>query len=479
MSSDPSYEELQALKQTVSSLEELRLKEQLQHSERELEELEQELQAIEGELDAQIEKGERYEVLSRLCENFEELDKVGAAYLFWGDLERPENTAKHLESVRGKINEFTDEVARIEDRRDAVLDKIGDKNRTMDYLYYDLRDATEREESRKAEWVVEREEPELPARTLVMPWSRGYDEDARSRKSVLLALLICIALGWLFNTIDLPIPERAKLIEVPERVAKLVREELPPPKPEPEPVIEEPVPEPEEPELAEETPPPEPEVVPEAVEQPAVAESAPVDTKEQVKSKGILAFREKFAQRADLDTNAKLGSSARLSSAGENSVGRPERSMVTTSAPGSSGGINLSDISRDVGGGGDGIEGVAVSRVASSIGGGEGPDRPLSAGATAGRTDEEIQIVFDRYKASLYRLYNRELRKDPTLRGQLVLRLTIEPDGSVSMCELQTSDMGAPMLAQQVVDRVKTFDFGAKDVGAMTIIYPIDFLPAG
>ena len=479
MSSDPSYEELQALKQTVSSLEELRLKEQLQHSERELEKLEHELQAIEDELEAQIEKGERYEVLSRLCENFEELDKVGASYLFWGDLERPENTAKHLESVRDRINEFTDDIARIEDRRDAVLDKIGDKNRTMDYLYYDLRDATEREEGRQAEWLVEREEPELPDRALVMPWSRGYDEDARSRKSVLLALLICIALGWLFNSVDLPIPERAKLIEIPERVAKLVREELPPPKPEPEPVIEEPVePEPEEPELAEEMP-LEPEVVPEAVEQPTVAESAPLDTKEQVKSKGILAFREKFAQRADLDTNAKLGSSARLSTAGENSVGRPERSMVTTSAPGSSGGINLSNISRDVGGGGDGIAGVAVSRVASSIGGGEGPDRPLSAGAAAGRTDEEIQIVFDRYKASLYRLYNRELRKDPTLRGQLVLRLTIEPDGSVSRCELQTSDMGAPVLAQQVVDRVKTFDFGAKDVGAMTIIYPIDFLPAG
>jgi chromosome segregation ATPase len=153
VSSDPSFEEQEALKQTVSSLEELRLKEQLQRSERELEELEHELQAIEGELEAQIEKGERYEVLSRLCENFEELDKVGASYLFWGDLERPENTARHLESVRGKINEFTDDIARIEDRRDAVLDKIGDKNRTMDYLYYDLRDATEREESRKAEWL--------------------------------------------------------------------------------------------------------------------------------------------------------------------------------------------------------------------------------------------------------------------------------------------------------------------------------------
>ena len=158
MSSDPSYEELQALKQTVSSLEELRLKEQLQRSERELEELERELTAIEGELEAQIAKEARFGALARVCEAFEALDKEGAAYLFWGDLQRPESTAAHLETVRSKINEFTDEVARIEDRRDAVLDKIGDKNRSMDYLYYDLRDATEREESRKSEWIVEREE---------------------------------------------------------------------------------------------------------------------------------------------------------------------------------------------------------------------------------------------------------------------------------------------------------------------------------
>ena len=155
--------------------------------------------------------------------------------------------------------------------------------------------------------------------------------------------------------------------------------------------------------------------------------------------------------------------------------------MVTTSAPGSSGGINLSNISRDFGGGGggDGIGGVQVARVSSSIGGGDGPDRPLAGGALAGRTDEEIQIVFDRYKAALYRLYNRELRKDPTLRGQLVLRLTIEPDGSVSLCELHSTNMDAPLLADQVVTRVSTFDFGAKeDIVAITIIYPIDFLPA-
>ena len=97
----------------------------------------------------------------------------------------------------------------------------------------------------------------------------------------------------------------------------------------------------------------------------------------------------------------------------------------------------------------------------------------------AGRTDEEIQIVFDKHKAALYRLYNRALRKNPTLKGQIVLRLTIEPDGSVSMCEVKASDMKAPELARKVVGRVETFDFGAKEgVSAITIVYPIDFLPA-
>ena len=40
--------------------------------------------------------------------------------------------------------------------------------------------------------------------------------------------------------------------------------------------------------------------------------------------------------------------------------------------------------------------------------------------------------------------------------------------------------MDAPDLATQVVDRVRTINFGAKDgVPAVTIVYPIDFLPAG
>ena len=211
-------------------------------------------------------------------------------------------------------------------------------------------------------------------------------------------------------------------------------------------------------------------------EEPAPIEDSPRAT-------GILAFRDNFANLASSRPSAQLGAAAQINDAGDAAIGRTERAMVTTNEPGSSGGINLASLSRDVGGGGAGgdqIGGVALTRVASSIGGTGTADRPLAGGsAAAGRTDEEIQIVFDRYKSALYRLYNRELRNDPTLRGQVVLRLTIEPDGSVSFCEVQASDMGAPVLEQQVVDRVLTFDFGAKDnIPAITIFYPIDFLPA-
>ncbi len=232
----------------------------------------------------------------------------------------------------------------------------------------------------------------------------------------------------------------------------------------------------------------------------------PVEAKPEPKvgKAGILAFKAKFASLAQDTVVVPLGADARHVAADE--VGRPSsRSMLTSNTPGSSGGINVASLNRSVGGGGGGgggggtggggvggrgtgagrgggggIGGVGVGRAVSSIAPITGADRPKArSGPGPTRTDEEIQIVFDRYKASFYRLYNRELRNNPALKGQMVLRLTIEPDGSVSMCALQSTDMDAPDLATQVVGRVRTINFGAKEgVQAVTIMYPIDFLPA-
>ena len=82
---------------------------------------------------------------------------------------------------------------------------------------------------------------------------------------------------------------------------------LPPPEPVEEPVIrEEEIPEPE---LAEERP---PEEITEITEEPVVAEVEQPETREQVKSKGILAFRESFADRASLRPTAQLGSQGKI-----------------------------------------------------------------------------------------------------------------------------------------------------------------------
>ena len=456
------------------------LREQVKKHERLLDKLETELCVVETELDDLGRSRHQYDVLKQACQSLEELDSLGVAHLFWDGQDDGAAQAVRLGFARQKLEEFNRELTRVQDWRESVLTQIDDQNLVLDQLHYELQDAIETEEARKSEWLVEREVAAAQHHAQIMPWSRGLEEDRRFRKSLGMSLAASFAVAFLLSTIALPMVKRATVDELPERMAKLVRQERTPPPPpvqipEPEEPEEMPEPEPVE-ELVEEQP---PEPMPESSDKPVLAQTPEVDTKEQVKSKGILAFRDSFAERANIRPMAQLGSQARVRAAGEDTIGQPERLMVATSAPGSSGGINLSSISRDVGGGGGGIEGVALSRVATSIGGGEGPSRPLSGGAAAGRTDEEIQIVFDRYKAALYRMYNRELRKDPTLRGQLVLRLTIEPDGTVSLCQLHSSDMDAPMLTQQVVERVQTFDFGAKeDIVAVTIIYPIDFLPA-
>jgi len=437
--------------------------------------LESDLSQIDTELDGLGEQRDTYELLEETCGTLEKLDALGAAHLFWGEGEE-KPIDEHVRQVRERADAYLGQITEIERRRSSVVDQIREGQDVLDILEADLFDFELAEEDRKQEWVVERELI-VPQSIAVMPWSTT-DDDRRLRKSLLANVLVALLIGAIIPMINLPLPDLELIPELPDRFAQLIERELPPPPPVVEEAPPEEVVEPE-PVVAEE----EPEIVPEVVEEivPVVAEE-PAPERE-VRSAGILAFSESFANLSDNRPASQLGAQARINDAGEAEIGRTERAMVTSQAPGSSGGINLASLSRDVGGGGGGgdqIDGVEVTRVASSIGVSGFGDRPTSAGAAAGRTDEEIQIVFDRYKSALYRLYNRELRNDPTLRGQVVLHLTIEPDGSVSFCEVQSSGLGSPVLEQQIVERVESFDFGAKEgITAVTILYPIDFLPAG
>jgi hypothetical protein len=441
---------------------------ELEASRKRLDALARELRGIDTEFEGLEVERQRYALLHDVCGGLEKLDESEAADLFWSGLAGVDAGQAHVGVVRQRVDAFQQQLIQIEAGRQSVLAKIQREEDNGEYIADDLYELKRAEEERKLEWIAEREATPLPDRPTVMPWTRGREDDRRYRRAQAISLLLSLVLGVVFPWIPLPVSESWEMIEVPDRWTRLIEErvtappvqELLPERREPKPVEEEQL-------LAEE-----------ATPEPATSEQEP---KPGAGSKGILAFRQQFSNLADSAAPAKLGSRARITRSGELASGRATRSLVTTNGPGSSGGIDLAALSRDVGGGGgQGIEGVQVTLATSAIGAiGGGTNRPLSGGLGSARTDEEIQIVFDRHKAALYRLYNRELRRNPTLQGQIVLRMTIEPDGSVSLSEVHSSDMKAPALATQVVDRVKTFDFGAKDgIPAITFLYPIDFLPA-
>jgi hypothetical protein len=456
---------------SVAILDERALRQQHAVSREQLEALAQKLRRIDAELDGLSGEKQQHRLLHDACGALEELGTLGGAELFWAGCASGEQGGLHLRQVRGRVDQFQKRLSEIEERREALLQEIDQHQHGAWFLENEILEAQEQAEARNQEWSVEREISALPTRQLVMPWMRIGEEDERFRKSAIVALLWSLMFALWAPLIQLPIPERELPSDVPERFTRLIMERREPPPAES--LISEP--EPPKPELATETP----------AEQTARPKEGPGVGPGEGPGKGILAFREKISGFAENQAIARLGSQARISSPGVTPSGVVERSMLTTQAAGSSGGINLAELSRGLVGGGAGgggrIEGVQIARVTSAIGGGgsRGTGSSVSGGGPAiGRTDEEIQIVFDRHKAALYRLYNRELRRDPTLKGQVVLRIRIEPDGTVTLCELQGTDMNARQLIAQVIERVKTFDFGAKPVPVITILYPIDFLPA-
>ena len=442
-----------------------------------------ELRSAENELSSLADERARHRLLREACVALERLAETGGSALFWG--EHSAESASALRLARGRLDAFEKQLAELEDRRQALLDETALEEQRFDLAEDDVLELERERAERELEWRIEREESALPPRTILMPWSKGGPGERRFRRALASAVFASAAFAVVVPQIPLPLHERKPSMETPQRLARLLEEmrPLPPPQP-PRPAQRS------EPERVEA----------QRAQTRRVAErSAPTPgpqpgpgvgtgTGEGAASgpKGILAFREQLSGLARAAPGARLGLAARIGSAAEGPSGPPERSLLTSMASGSNAGVNLAAISRAGGGGGGGhqLEGVAVMRATSTIGGGGGGGGGGGRGAggaqqTLGRTDEEIQIVFDRHKAELYRLYNRELREAPTLEGQMVLRMKIEPDGSVSLCALHATDMDAPQLAAQVVDRVRGFDFGAKEgISAVTILYPIHFLPA-
>ncbi|HHO69698.1 MAG TPA: TonB family protein [Gammaproteobacteria bacterium] len=305
--------------------------------------------------------------------------------------------------------------------------------------------------------------------SLTLAWTVSADEERRFRRVLVSVLVFTIALGIAIPYLPVFKKPVEQQIELPPRVAKLIFEKKTQPKP---------------PKVVKKKPKPK-----EVVKKKAVKKKKPtkvakkpkqkpkVDRTERARKKaasaGLLAMQDALADLRDQSVD-ELKGSTRLSNSGAKAR-RTERALITSKVGGASGGINTSALSRDTG------STRLASRTATRVSSPVAPDaarRSKRGKHGASRSIEEIQIVFDRNKSAIYSLYNRALRKDPSLQGKLVIRLTIAPSGKVTRIELVSSELASPPLERKLIQRVKMFNFGAKPVEAVTITYPIDFLPA-
>lgn len=317
-------------------------------------------------------------------------------------------------------------------------------------------------------------------------WAEWERDEARFQRT-----LTIVAFPFLLLCILIPLWELTGLQEgggeqLSERYAQLLQSAAKQEQPEaiPAPAVEEPADEPEpEPEAE---PVAEPEPAPEAP--PTKAEPKPepvVDQRAQARENVRRKFAAQFNALDDLrdPTLTANNSPLKRASNAQEAPSDPTSGVLTSNLGRGSGGV-ATPTRRDSTSGTTGLSGRQSTQVDTEIvasgGYGAPSDRAGFGGDSRlqGRSLEEIQIVMDRNKGGLYSLYNRALRGDATLQGKVVLEITIAPSGAVTQCEIISSELRNPELEERIVRRVQLIDFGPKDVSAITIKYPIHFIPS-
>ena len=291
-----------------------------------------------------------------------------------------------------------------------------------------------------------------------LPWTIFEEDRRRFRKTLQRVFLFCLLFALLMPFLPIPEIEREKAEALPPRLAKLVleRKQAKTPAPAKTPALR----------SAKKAP----KLKKKAKQQakPKKIEKKKIETaRQKAQRSGLLAFKDELAELRDNDVLKEIQKNSSLIRSTERKTARTERSLITARASSGSGGTALA-----------GRGTTQVSSPVDGVGTGQGDVSRRGGGRKASRSIEEIQLVFDRNKAAIYSIYNRALRRDPTLEGKVVLKLTIAPDGRVTACELVSSELNEPGLERKVVARVRLFDFGAKKVDTMVVTYPIDFLPS-
>ncbi|GIU47466.1 AgmX/PglI C-terminal domain-containing protein [Shewanella sp. KT0246] len=295
-------------------------------------------------------------------------------------------------------------------------------------------------------------------------------QDRLFKQILILLLVVYVIFG-----VGVPFLEQ---VEVPREV----KEQLPPQLakimlkekqlPVPEKPKEEPIPEPE-PEKLEEKP------VEKVEEPPKVQPTTREAAKEKAQKSGLAAMKDElFSMREAFDVKPAAQSNLEQNQAQEVKV---KRKLLAAAANTQSESLSTSTVQQTVVS--DAISTkntqqirLAEEEVLAVAGANAEIDREASSAGQ--RSEAALRRTLEANKARLYALYNRALRKDPFLKGKVMFEIEIQPNGSISRVDIQSSQLNNPKLERQLKVVLRSISFPAEDVATMTTIWAIDFLPS-
>ena len=93
-----------------------------------------------------------------------------------------------------------------------------------------------------------------------------------------------------------------------------------------------------------------------------------------------------------------------------------------------------------------------------------------------GRSLKELRRAIKRRRTILRYCYRRQLRRDPTLSGDVVLTLEIAPRGSVTTASIKSSTLNSPQVERCLMGHLKRLKFPkARSESSTTVHYPLTF----
>ncbi|MBB3060583.1 AgmX/PglI C-terminal domain-containing protein [Microbulbifer rhizosphaerae] len=302
----------------------------------------------------------------------------------------------------------------------------------------------------------------------VLPWSASEEEDKRFVRFLKHGLIAFLLLGIVVALIPVPELTREQAERIPPQLAKVILEKKTLPKPEPKPKpkpVEKKAPEPKKPE-------PKPE--------PKIQEKPPAAKVELARKKaansGLLQMQDDLlAMRESVDI-AEV-SSGQLAAGAATSAKTVGRSLISDRSKTASGGVNTGKLSRDTGGRALAARETTVVENTQASGAAREAGQKARREKSA-RAEESIRSVMEANKSAIYAIYNRALRRDPTLQGKVTVQLVIESNGTVSAIKVVSSELNSPDLERKLLARIRLINFGAANVDRATLNYSIDFLPS-